>query len=116
MDFQTEDLKKIAKFQRMMILAVAIQLLLTIVSTFVPFVGILTFAAGVFCLYTMIMLSSALKHETLVTVIYAICAFIPIVSLVALFLLAKKSSDVLKAAGYNVGLLGMSQADIDNIK
>ncbi|MCI5778524.1 MAG: hypothetical protein MR051_01685 [Lentisphaeria bacterium] len=116
MDFQTEDLKKIATFQRMMILAVAIQLVLTIAIKFVPWLGILTLAASVFCLYTMIMVSQALKHETPMTVLYAICAFIPIVSLIALYLLAKKSSDALKAAGYSVGFFGMSKEDIDKIR
>jgi|GEM_PF-5491044 len=116
MDFQVEDLKQIAKFQRFLILAVAAQILLSIAAKFVPILGILVLIAGIFALICMIKLSIALKHETGITVIYAICAFIPIVSLVALYLISKKASDVLTAAGHKVGLFGMSQADIDNLK
>ena len=116
MDFQVEDLKKIATFQRLMVIAVAAQLIITVVSFIIPFVGILGFVAGIFCLYTMIMVSQALKHDMPVTVIYAICAFIPVVSLVALYLLVTKATAALKAAGYNVGFFGMSKAEIENIK
>ena len=116
MDFQVEDLKQIAKFQRFLILAVAAGLLLSIAAKFVPILGILCLVAGIASLVFMIKLSQALKQETGITIIYAICAFIPIVSLVALYLICKKASDLLTAAGYKVGLLGMSQQDIDNLK
>jgi len=116
MDFQVEDLKKIAKFQRWMIIAVAAQLAIAVISLFIPLLSVLGFVAGVFCLYTMIMVSQALKHEMPVTVIYAICAFFPILSLIALYLLVTKSTATLKAAGYNVGFLGMSQEEIDKIQ
>ena len=116
MDFQVEDLKQIAKFQRFLILAVAAGLLLSIAAKFVPILGILCLVTAIASLVFMIKLSQALKQETGITIIYAICAFIPIVSLVALYLICKKASDMLTAAGYKVGLLGMSQTDIDNLK
>ena len=116
MDFQVEDLKQIAKCQRFLILSVAAGLLLSIAAKFVPILGILCLVTGIASLVFMIKLSQALKQETGITIIYAICAFIPIVSLVALYLICKKASDMLTAAGYKVGLLGMSQADIDNLK
>ena len=116
MDFQVEDLKQIAKFQRFLILSVAAGLLLSIAAKFVPILGILCLVTGIASLVFMIKLSQALKQETGITIIYAICAFIPIVSLVALYLICKKASDLLTAAGHKVGLLGMSQADIDNLK
>ena len=116
MDFQKEDLKKIAKFQRFMIMAVGIQLLIAILTPVISVVGFLALPAGLFCVYSMVMVSQSLKHELGITVVYAICAFIPIVSLIALYLLAKKSSDALSAAGYKVGLLGMSKEDIEKIQ
>ena len=116
MDFQVEDLRQIAKFQRFLIIAVGIGILLAIAAKFVPFIGILCLVTGIASLVFMIKLSQALKQETGITIIYAICAFIPIISLVALYLICKKASDMLTAAGYKVGLLGMSQADIDNLK
>ena len=90
--------------------------MLAIAAKFVPFIGILCLVTGVASLVFMIKLSQALKQETAITIIYAICAFIPILSLVVLYLICKKATDALTAAGYKVGLLGMSQADIDNIK
>ena len=116
MDFQVEDLKKIAKAQKMLIIAVAAQIVVAVASKFVPILGILALVAGICALVFMIKLSIALKNETGITIVYAICAFIPIVSLVALYLICKKASDSLTAAGYKVGLFGMSQADIDNLK
>ena len=116
MDFQKEDLKKIAKFQRLMILAVAAQLLIAILTPVIHILGILALPAGLFCIYSMVMVSQALKHELGITIVYAVCAFIPVISLVALYLLAKKSSDALSAAGYKVGLLGMSKEDIEKIQ
>ena len=116
MDFQVNELKHVAKFQRFLILAVAIQILLSILTKFVPLLGILCLVAGICALVCMVKLSIAMKHDTGITIIYAICAFIPIVSLVALYLICKKASDLLTAAGYKVGLLGMSQNDIDNLK
>lgn len=116
MDFQKEELKKIAKFQRLMIMAVGIQLLIAILTSVIPILGILTLPAGLFCVYAMVMVSQSLKHELGITIVYAICAFIPVVSLIALYLLAKKSSDALIGAGYKVGLLGMSKEDIEKIQ
>ena len=116
MDFQPEDLKQIGKFQRFLILAVAAQLVLAVVSKFFPLLGFLALPIGIFAVYAMVKLSCALKHETSVTIIYAVCAFIPLVSLVALVLIVRKASAALTAAGYKVGLFGMSQADLDNMK
>ena len=116
MDFQTEDLKKIANFQRMMILAVAVQLVLWIVSCFLVFFGlnyILRVAAGLFAAYSAYMVSSLHKNENQWTLIYTICAFFPIVSLWPAYMLWKKTADILKAAGYNVELLGLLKNGVD---
>jgi len=116
MDFQPEDLKQIGKFQRLLILAVAAQLVIGVAAKFIPLLSFLVLPIGIFAIYAMVKLSGALKHETSVTIVYAICAFIPIVSLVALVLIVRKASAMLSAAGYKVGFFGMSQADIDSIK
>lgn len=116
MDFQVNELKQVAKFQRFLILAVAIQILLAIAANFVPLLGIFCLVAAIASLVFMLKLSIALKHDTGITIIYAICAFIPIVSLIALYLISKKASDILTGAGYKVGLLGMSQKDINDMQ
>ena len=116
MDFQVNELKQVAKFQRFLILAVAAGVVLSIASKFIPYIGILCLVTGIASLVFMIKLSQALKQETGITIVYAICAFIPIVSLVALYLICKKASNALTEAGYKVGLFGMSQADIDKMQ
>ena len=84
MDFQVEDLKQIAKFQRFLILSVAAGVLLSIVSKFVLVVGFLYLVPGIASFVFMFMLCRALKQETDITIIFSICAFLPIVSIVAL--------------------------------
>ena len=116
MDFQTEDLKKIVKFQRMLILAVAVQLVLWIASFFLAFFGldyILRVATGLFAAYSAYMLSSLQKNENQWTLIYAICSFVPIVSLWPAYMLWKKTEDALKAAGYNVELPDLLKKGVD---
>ena len=83
---------------------------------FVPLLGFLALPVGIFAVYAMVKLSCVLKHETNLTIIYAVCAFIPVVSLVALVLIVRQASAELTAAGYKVGLFGLSQADIDSMK
>lgn len=116
MSFQPEEIKQIGTYQKFLILAVAAQLVIAVAAKFIPLLGLLGLPAGVFAIYSMVKLSCALKHETSTTIIYAICAFIPLVSLVALILIVRQASAALTAAGYKVGLFGVSQADLDNMK
>ena len=116
MAFQPEEIKQVGTFQKFLILAVAAQLVIAVLTNFVPLLGVLALPAGIFAIYCMVKLSCALKHETATTIIYAVCAFIPLASLVALILIVRQASAALTAAGYNVGLFGVSQADLNNMK
>ena len=119
MDVQTEDLKKIVNFQRIMILAVAVQLVLWIVSFILPIpflCYILRVAAGLFAAYSAYMLSTLHKNENQWTWIYTVCALFLFLSLWPAYMLWKKTEEVLKAAGYNVELLALLKNGIDNTK
>lgn len=61
--------------------------------------GSVTFI-GIYCI------GKGLGYSTVISVLWCICLFIPGVNLIMFFYFVFKSTKVLKAAGYSVGLLG----------
>jgi hypothetical protein len=100
----------VASGQRAVIYAILINLAAYVLRTtigpafWVP--ALLGLALSLFGVYR---LATGLGMSTWVKGLVVICMFVPLVSLVALFVLNSKATTMLRAAGYRVGLLGASK-------
>jgi hypothetical protein len=63
-------------------------------------------ALGIFSLVGVVRLSSGLGKPTGSTIFYMVLTFVPLVSLVAWIVLSLQATRRLRAAGWQVGLLG----------
>ena len=82
---------------------------ISIVGIFVPFASIVT---GIIMVYFIYMLAVAVRSSY--AWVYAILAFIPLLSLIGLLHINSKATKVLQANGLRVGLMGTRMEDFDN--
>lgn len=99
-----------AKGQRMLVLSILGALLVNGVarSGLLPVLPVfaLYVALGIFSLVGVVRLSSGLGKPTGSTIFYMVLTFVPLVSLVAWIVLSLQATRRLRAAGWQVGLLG----------
>ena len=116
MEFSTDEIRAIAINQRYLLIAVLGNIvchLLFIFNVLPMIVGIATFIFLIMEIVFLIKQTSLEKYSTGWIVLDVIFLFIPIVGLVVLLTI---SSKVLKAAGLNVGLMGVSSAELEKLK
>jgi hypothetical protein len=70
---------------------------------------------GALCLYGVLRIASGLQMSTMVKVLCAVGAAVPLLGVIVLVVLSTKASKRLRDAGYSVGLLGVSSNDIDQM-
>jgi|GEM_PF-2977255 len=118
--YQKEDIIKIAKYQTWLIFGILFLIILTplvwipgIVNTLASF---LYFANLVFYITAFCLLRTAQKGNIAVTVILAFLLFLPLVSLFILLVVNAGATNRLKAAGLKIGLMGVTNPDLDEFK
>jgi hypothetical protein len=85
-------------------------LVLTLLTFWMPFVSIVTGIFGVVFIYR---LAKALKSS--LAWLYIVLSFIPFVNLIAVIVLNSRATNVLKAHGIRVGLMGANQEDLSKL-
>ena len=118
MEFSKENLKTIANSQRILCLCILADILLLFVGPmFLPQMILVAanLVISIFVIINIWKLSQALGESTTVSVIVCILMLIPIIGLILLLFRNARATKVLRQAGLNVGLLGVSQADIDKL-
>lgn len=101
-------MNEVATGQRMLILAIGVNLVAYIVSNWVhPIVGLLVgLVALTIALIGVIRATSALGFSTPRKAIYVIGLLIPVVSLIVLAAVSAEATKALRANGYKVGFFG----------
>lgn len=134
-DFGTDELLSVAKWQKYNIWMILIQVLILVLSIGmaissktaqrVPNVGdISSLVTGlsilvariviwVLSMYGVYMLAKALRMSG--AILYAIAMFLPLISLLVLLVLNDKATKVLQNSGVRVGLMGADCADLERI-
>ena len=104
------DLDKAARGQRMLALSILATLIVNGVArsgAISPLAAFAVFAAiGIYSLLGVVRLSSGLGKPTGATIFYMVLTFVPLVSLGAWIVLSVQATRLLRAAGWQVGLLG----------
>lgn len=101
-------MKDVAMGQRLMILAIGVNIVAYIVSnTIEPIIGILVGLGGLALAITgMLRATIGLGFSTSRKVFYVIGLFIPLISLIVLAAVSAEATKVLRANGYKVGFFG----------
>ena len=110
--FTVNEIYKIAKYQRYIILAILLNLIISVLAYFVPTLAILSLVISLAILILFILFSNAIKNSVIVTIICAILMFVPIISLILLLIITSRATAILRNAGLKVGLLGVSKQDL----
>lgn len=104
------SLVHLARGQKLLIYAILVNIMTIVLRNAGALVGV---ALGLTTLVLSIMgifgIAGALRFSTLVKVLLAISMLIPFVNLIVMLILNARATKVLKAGGYNVGLLGASK-------
>lgn len=117
-----QSLRKIAESHRDMLITFWSLLACGLIFWFnrENFIGGIAFFIGILYLintsHYVCRLSRALKHKLIVTIAYAFGCFIPVVSFIVVYLLAREAYRNLIGSGYKVGFFGMSKKDIEKIR
>ena len=119
-------LLQIGKRQRLAILAIGIQVLITIASKVLgaklgdtPLVNsiflallLASLAVTVFLLFNIFMLTSLLGHHVLLRVLWCLFMFVPILGIIVALILVNTAGKILAAHGVRTGFLGANREDL----
>jgi hypothetical protein len=98
-----DQVRRVAKYQRLLILAVVIGAF----GPLIPLVGIVVLILNIgFQVWCVVKLSAALELNRAAKWIFVVLMFVPLVSLIALLVLNAKATRFIRNAGYRVGLIG----------
>jgi hypothetical protein len=104
---EIDRLNRIASGQRLMIIAILVALSANLL---VPFVGgfalVISFGASVASIVGAVRLAHALGSPGAVCFLFAVLMLVPVVNLVLILIMSMRATRALRAAGYQVGLLG----------
>jgi Protein of unknown function (DUF2510) len=118
----TIDVRAVANAQKLVLYAIALSIVVLPVrvalasssrpaigvgSAAVGLVGLIAFAGAVMVLVGAYWLASALGYRMRVRVLCVVLMFLPLINLVALFILNTRATAVLRAFGLKVGFLGV---------
>lgn len=113
--FTVNELRNIAKKQKILLWSV----LGGILSYFLIFSAqnqalatLILFGVGIFQIYALFSLASAIRSSALRIVLLIVGLFIPLVNLLMLLSINNEASKILKASGVKVGLMGANPDDI----
>lgn len=114
-----EKLRRVAKYQRWVLLAVLLNICATIVAIAVPrdslIVSLMILAVAlailVFAVTSVVMLAGELWNVG-IAILCAILMFLPCISLITLLVVNQKATGLLQQHGIHVGLMG---ADVNKI-
>lgn len=125
-DYQKEDIIKIAKYQTMILYGLLLCVIFTLMKLVPCFISspdiigtltdVLQVFSALFCLIVFCLLRSAEKGNIVLTILGAILLFITGINLIVLFFANNKATKILKSAGLKVGLMGVSKFDLDEFK
>lgn len=111
-----EDLRSVATYQRYIMLCILVYLGAVIGQFAVPQEVRLFIALGVLAVglagTVFVFLLSTKVYGTVQGIIFAIFTLIPCIGLIVLLIINSKATNILKANGIKVGLLGANPADI----
>lgn len=102
------SMQEVAAGQRLLILAIAVNIVAYIVSNSVDWIiGLLIALGGVaIAIIGMVRVTSGLSFSTPRKVLYVIGLFIPVVSIIVLAMASAEATKTLRANGYKVGFFG----------
>jgi hypothetical protein len=104
---EIDRLNRIASGQRLMIIAILVALSANLL---VPFIGgfalVISFGASVASIVGVVRLAHALGSPGAVCFLFAVLMLVPVVNLVLILVMSMRATRALRAAGYQVGLLG----------
>lgn len=102
------SLEDVATGQRLMILAIVVNIIAYIMSRAAgPMVGLLVGIVGVIvAIVGMVRATGGLGYSTPRRVLYVIGLFIPVIALIVLAMVSAEATKTLKANGYQVGFFG----------
>lgn len=100
------EILEVAKYQKNILWLIIVNLL----TFWMVFVSILTGIIGIIFIYR---LAKVLKSS--LDWLYIVLSFIPVVNVIALLLLNRKATVVLRAHGIRVGLMGANQEDLSKL-
>jgi hypothetical protein len=104
------SLTDLARGQKLLIYAILVNIATIVLrGAFGPLLGLLGLVTLVLSIMGIFGMAAALRFSTLSKVLLAISMLIPRVNLIVMLVLNGKATKVLKAGGYNVGLLGASK-------
>lgn len=101
----------VAKFQKFLLYAILASISVNIASRLIPDsllipLFIIALVIAITSLVLVIKLTTAMGWATLHVVLSAVAMFIPLINLITLIVINLKAIKILRAAGYQVGLLG----------
>lgn len=108
-------LRNVGIAQRRLMGAMLVQVACIVVRLLpIPFAlgFIVLLIASAYQCYVVFRLAEATGMETAARIVWLLLMFVPLVSLICLLLLNKKATDILRAAGIDVGLMGAKLQDL----
>ncbi|MBQ7694033.1 MAG: hypothetical protein IJT50_02815 [Lentisphaeria bacterium] len=120
-DFSKEEIVTIAKYQAFVLYGVAAVLVASLLlrvsvpALILPARG-LYLLCSLFCVYSVFCLRQAERENIVLTIVAMILLFIPLLNLVILVFTVVSATKILKAAGLNVGFMGVSKEEIERYK
>lgn len=114
--FSSDEICNIAKNQRTILWAILVNILTFVVSLFkilpVEIIGMINLAMIICIIVFLVKLRNAMKKNIVLTIISCIFMILPLLSLIILLVNSQCAIGILKNAGLNVGLLGVSKTEL----
>ena len=108
-DIDYVRLNRVASGQRLIISAFLLSIGAAILAAILPFAFIFTLVASVMGIVGVVRATGGLGTHAVMRVLYSLLMLVPLFNLLVVARLSAKSTKVLRAAGYKVGLLGAAQ-------
>lgn len=103
-------IKKVASGQKLIILAILVNLVSTVLQfTVHPYLGALGLIGSVMAIIGLIRMMSGLKKPVALVVVMCFAMLIPVLNLLVLLSQNAQATKALRNAGYEVGLFGASE-------
>jgi hypothetical protein len=107
-----EAMRRVASGQKLILYSILLSLAaFALAKPLGLFVIVLNLVAAVMAILGAVRIADGLGQGTGARIIYAICMFIPLISIVIMISLSIRATRALREAGYEVGLLGAKNLD-----
>lgn len=115
--FTVADIEKIARFQSYILYCVLANIVLLFAGGFMAaLLPVVSLAVLIGMIISFVSLRNAMKKGLGMTVVLVILMFIPLVGLLILLVHVSKATKILRTAGLNVGLMGVSSSELAKLR